>query len=312
MIFLPFVLLSQSRDQVKRHTEYLASDQLEGRGTGSKGSRLAAEYIAEQFKEIGLLDIHGESYFQEFPVSDKKEMEANVVGLIEAALPSKRSIVFTAHYDAYGIRRSEGEADSIYNGARDNAVGVGALIEIARMYAEEDPPEHNLIFVATAAEEFGLYGSKFYVENPRYPSDEIIINLNIDGFNVSGPREDFFAFPRQGIDYLDKIKKVLKPLGWYHTNESWVDDLNKSFDTASFLGKGIPAITIWTGNRLKGGEMAKPLAFGAIHSPEDEVTDLWNWEGVEDHLLLYKTLADYFLEHPDGINVIEPNLFLNN
>lgn len=309
LLLLPLAVLGQSKDNIKRHTEFLSSDLLEGRGTGSKGIRLASKYIGEQFEAIGLQPIKDDSYFQEFPYPDKREMESNVIGVIRAASPSNKSIVFTAHYDAYGIISSDGQQDSICNGAQDNAVGVAALIEIARIYAKEKAPEHNLVFAATAGEEFGHHGSKYYVNNPVYPSDQIIICLNIDGFNVSGPREDFFVFPRQGIDFVDKIKAILKPSGWHYSDVDWVDNLNTNFDTASFLEKGIPALTIWTGNRLKGGEIAKPLQLGAIHSPEDEITSNWNWNGVEDHVLLYKAISDYFLERPENLNVIDPALF---
>lgn len=308
-LLFPFSLLSQTLDNVITHTSFLASDKLEGRGAGSKGIQLAAEYIAEQFRTIGLEPIADNSFYQSFPFPEQETMEANVIGFIKAIAPSKRSIVFTAHYDAYGIRRTEGLKDSIYNGARDNAVGVAALIELARLFKKNAAPKHNIVFVATAAEEFGLYGSKYYVRHPIFPSEEIILCLNIDGLNVSGPREDYFIFPRQGVDFIDKIQALLLPLGWHYISPDWVDSMNTSFDTASFLAEGIPAVTLWTGDRLKGGKKAQPLAFGAIHSPEDEINDQWNWEGVEEHILLYKTIAKYFLDHPENINVTAPELF---
>ena len=309
LLIFPLALFSQPEAHIKTHTEYLASDKLEGRGTGSKGIRMAAEYIAGQFRAIGLKGINGDSYFQNFPIPDQREMESNVVGIIEAGSPSSKSIVFTAHYDAYGTRNEEGQTDSIYNGARDNAVGVAALIELARMFKQDGPPGHNLVFMATSAEEFGQHGSNYYVEHPVFPTEEIIICLNIDGFNVTGPREDYFVFPRQGVDFVDEIETLLAPLGWHYISPDWVDQMNTSFDTASFLKEGIPALTLWTGDRLKGGQMAEPPSLGGIHSPDDEVTALWDWEGVEDHLQLYKVIAEHFLKKPGGISVTDPTLF---
>ncbi len=310
LLLLPFVLHTQSKENIRTHTEFLASDKLEGRGTGSRGIRLAANYIAEQFKSIGLQQINGNSFYQKFPFPGEAEMESNLVGFIKASTASKKSIVFMAHYDGLGIQKEEGQTDTIYNGARDNAVGVAALLELARIFKNAGTPRHNLVFVATAGEELGLYGSKFYVDHPIFPSEDIIICLNIDGFNVSGPREDYFIFPRQGVDFIDEVKTILNPLGWYYISPDWVDGLNANFDTASFLEKGIPALTLWTGNRLKGGKIAEPLGLGGIHTPQDEINDNWNWDGVEDHLQLYKHIADYFLEHPDGISVTDPTLFI--
>ena len=310
LLLFPSFILPQSKDNVRSHTEYLSSDRLEGRGTGSPGIRLAAAYIAKQFKTIGLEKSNGESYYQEFSFPGQKEPELNVVGFIKAIKPSEKSIVFTAHYDAYGIVPIEGQKDSICNGAQDNAVGVAALIELARTYANERAPRHNIVFVATAGEEFGQYGSQNYVRNPVFPVDGIIICLNVDGFNVYGPREDYFIFPRQGIDYVDEIEAILEPMDWHYNSPDWVDSMNTSFDTASFLSKGIPALTLWTGTRLKGGKTAAPVQLGSIHSPDDEITVNWNWEGVDDHIAIYKAISDYFMSNPEGIQVTDPSLFI--
>ena len=309
MCALPLSSRAQVVDNFKAHTEYLASDELGGRGTGSKDIRLAAEYIAGQFKSIGLQPIADHSYYQQFAIPGQSEIEANVIGIIPAASATNRSLVFTAHYDAYGVRKIEGQEDTIHNGARDNAIGVAAIIEIARIFKTEKAPAQNLVFVATAAEESGKYGSRYYVEHPVYPIQEITICLNIDGFNVSGQVEDYFVMPRQGVDFVDEIESIAASMGWFYVPPDWVDKMNTNFDTALFLAKGIPAFTLWTGDRLKVGKTAPPIEFGRIHTPDDEVNKNWNWDGVEDHIALYKAIADYFLNHPDSISVTDPTLF---
>ncbi|MEM7381654.1 MAG: M20/M25/M40 family metallo-hydrolase [Bacteroidota bacterium] len=309
-ILLPLLGNAQLTENFKAHASYLASDELEGRGTGSQGIQLAAKYIAAQFKKMGLEPGIDDTYYQEFPFPEQQQPEKNIIGVIKGKAPTKKSIVFIAHYDAIGIIKKEGQKDSICNGALDNAIGVAALIEIARLFTNQERPEHHLVFVATAAEEWGSHGSKYYVENSVFPTDEIIICLNIDGFNVSGPREDYFVFPKRGVDFVDDIEAIAKPLGWVYTSPGWEDRFNTGFDTAPFLERSIPAFTLWIGDQLKGGKKAEPIPFGQIHSPEDEITTLWNWEGVEDHCLLYKSIADYFLKKPEGIAVTEPSLFM--
>ncbi len=313
-LLIVFILTSinssaQTIEYFKKHTTYLSSDKLEGRGKGSRGIILAAEYISKQFESIGLDPIYKNSYFQRFPYPDQDQLESNIVGVIPALRPTEKSIVFTAHYDAYGIKKIEGNNDSIHNGARDNAIGVAALIELARMYKNEKPPTQNIIFIATAAEEFGQYGAEFYLDNPLYNIHDITLCLNIDGFNVSGSREDFFVMPRQGVDFIDEIEFIAKEKGWIYNPPDWIDGMNTSFDTASFLRRNVPAFTLWTGNQLKGGGKAVQINFGSIHSPEDEMNDVWNWDGVVDHLELYKAMSDYFLSKPEGIKVTEPELF---
>ena len=98
-----------------------------------------------------------------------------------------------------------------------------------------------------------LYASRCLTPNNKHQTtDDITICLNIDGFNISGPREDYFVMPRQGIDFLDEIQSVAAGLGWVYDSPDRVDGMNTSFDTAAFLRKGIPAFTLWTGSRLKG------------------------------------------------------------
>lgn len=309
LALIPLLSFTQLLEDFKAHTTYLASDALKGRGTGSEEIKLAAAYIAEQFRQIGLQPQADGSYYQWFHVPGYTEKEANVIGIIPAAQPTDRSMVFTAHYDALGTSASNGQQDTIHNGAQDNAVGVAALIELAKLFAQGKRPRQHLIFIATAAEETGTHGSHFYVENPVFPGDGITLCLNIDGFNVSGPREDYFVMPRQGIDFIDEIQSVATTMGWIYNPPNWIDGMNVNFDTASFLAKGIPAFTLWTGSQLIGGGQAEPIPFGRIHSPEDEINEHWSWDGVEAHLRLYKRIADYFLERPDGIKVTDPQLF---
>lgn len=305
-------VMAQEIDRMKDHTLYLASDKLGGRGAGSKGIHLAASYIAQQFRAIGLEPLHTENYYDYFSFPDQEVLEKNVIGIIPANTETNASIVFTAHYDGYGTRPEPGKQDDIYNGARDNAVGVAALIELARRYSLKNSPDVNLVFIATAAEEFGQYGIEHYLQNPVFPLDELIINLNIDGFNVSGSRADYFIMPRQGVDFIDEIAFVALRKGWIYNSPDWIDSMNTNFDTASFLKRGIPAFTLWTGDQMKQGDEAKQIEFGAIHSPEDEVTDLWDWSGTGDHLDLYMAISDYFIGYSGTIKVTNPELFLSS
>lgn len=301
---------AQLLDDFKKHSTYLSSDKLQGRGRGSHGIHLAARYISDQFEEIGLEKLNSATHFQPFTFPGQEVLEKNVVGFIKAKSPTQKSIVFTAHYDGHGIKKKDGIKDSIYNGARDNAVGVAALIELAREYAKSKPPRVNLVFVATAAEEFGQHGVEHYLMNPVFPTDQVVINLNIDGFNVSGSRGDYFVMPRQGVDFIDEIAFVALKNGWIYNSPDWVDQMNTSFDSSAFLKRGIPAFTLWTGDRLKSGAKAEEITFGMIHSPDDEINDSWNWDGVPDHLGLYKAICDYFMRFSGSINVTDPEIFV--
>jgi len=310
---------AQDIDALKANTIYLASDELGGRGPGSEGAKKAAEHIANQFRKVGLKPYKDGSYFQEFEMPNQDVPERNVVGYLPAKIKTERSIVFTAHYDGYGIRDPEEGDDRIFNAAQDNAAGTAALIEMARIYAGKGPQLQNLVFIATAAEEGGarepapkLTGADVYAEEPLFPLTEITINLNIDGFNVMGPAADYFVMPRQGIDFLEEILEATKSTPMKYNPPDWIDGMNTSFDTRAFLGRGVAGVTIWTGFSLREGTKGPVPRFGRIHSPDDEYNETWRWDGAEEHLRLYEAVTDRFMTSVKKPAVTDRGLFRRN
>lgn len=310
LVIWPTFGLSQTLEQFKHHVIYLSSDELRGRAPGSAGSKQAADYIVEHFKEIGLSSYKNGSYLQTV-YAKKNDIEgSNVIGWIPAAQETSASLIFMAHYDGLGSQTvTDANQDGVFNGARDNATGVAALIELARQYKRKQAPAQNIVFIATTMEEMNLEGSIQYVKEPLFPLDNISICLNLDGVNVAGLRSDFFVMPRQGVNVIDDIVQVAGQSGWLYEPPPWIDGMNSKFDTVAFLSKGVPALTLWAGNKLKDGSQAPQLKFGDIHSEADEVNENWNWQGVEEHLQLYTHVANYYLVNSQAAQVTEPALF---
>jgi len=162
----------------------LASDKFEGRKTGEHGQKLAANYIASCYKKIKVkaADTEG-TYFQHIPQryfrGRSKNDSENVVAYIKGSEKPNEYIVISAHYDHLGIR-----GNKIYNGADDDASGNSAVLEIAEAFqkAVKDGfgPKRSIIFLHVTGEEEGLFGSKYYTENPIFPLDGTVANLNID------------------------------------------------------------------------------------------------------------------------------------
>ncbi|MGB3465419.1 MAG: M20/M25/M40 family metallo-hydrolase, partial [Cyclobacteriaceae bacterium] len=148
----------------------LASDEMEGRGTGTEGIRKAKKYIINRYKEIGIEPL-GNSYESAFTWGDN-QAGVNIVGKITGR--SENYIIVTAHYDHEGIRK-----DQIYNGADDNASGVAGLLAIAEYYAEKKP-NNTILFVAFDAEERGLQGAKAFVKELPVPKENVKVNINMD------------------------------------------------------------------------------------------------------------------------------------
>lgn len=171
----------------------LASDSMQGRETGTLGQRNAANYIANFFKEIGIPPYKYNTYFQKFKVrnvrrygkwkknSNNKYIKGeNIIGYIEGTDLKDELLVITAHYDHLGTK----EDSLIYNGADDNGSGTSAIMEIAQafMLAKKEGygPRRSVLIMPVSGEEKGLLGSKYYTENPIYPLENTVANLNVD------------------------------------------------------------------------------------------------------------------------------------
>jgi len=118
----------------------------------------------------------------------------NVVGVVRGSARPGEYFLYTAHWDHLGKlpgTAEEGDGDTIFNGASDNATGVSALIELGRVFAGTRPrPERSLMFVAVTAEESGLLGSQFFAENPPVPAPNMVGGLNMDNLSPIGRTRD--------------------------------------------------------------------------------------------------------------------------
>ena len=177
------------QSQALNDVEYLSSDELGGRETGSPGNEMARRYILQRFDSLGL-QMFGDSYLQPFDqaittgASTADTVTANnVVGYVEGNVYPNSYIVVTAHYDHLGR-----EGDDIYNGADDNASGVGGMMAAAE-YFTGNKPDHSIIFVGFDAEEKGLAGARFFTQNPPVPLDQLLININMDMISTNFENE---------------------------------------------------------------------------------------------------------------------------
>lgn len=105
----------------------------------------------------------------------------NILARIPGSEHPDETVLYGAHWDAYG-RATPQNGDDIYNGAVDNATGVAAMIELARMFKAGTPPKRSVVFAAWTAEEAGLLGAEYYAANPVWPLETTVANINMDSF----------------------------------------------------------------------------------------------------------------------------------
>lgn len=260
---------------LKKHIEYLASDKMKGRQTGSKEVEKAAQYIEKHFKKYGLLPKGDKNYRQSFQakvrrvvVEDSIRQADNVIGFLDNK--AKYTIVIGAHYDHLGHgelgTRDTLNIGEIHNGADDNASGVAGLLELARHYAKNDKKESfNLLFIAFGAEEWGLLGSKYFTENPTIPLEDIHWMLNMDMIGRYNPDNGVAvigygtssAFPELFEGITSDIKFNLSKDG------------SGGSDQTSFYRKNIPVLFFHTGGHddyHKTGDDADKINYEALKS----------------------------------------------
>jgi len=230
----------------------------------------------------------------------QKKQTANVIGKLPGRDPilGQQAVLYTAHHDHLGMREATkpGE-DVIYNGARDNASGVAAVLAIARaMKALPQPPRRTILFAAVAGEEQGLLGSGYLAAHPPAPIGLLAANINIDELGIWGKTRDMIMIGK-GKSTLDTVVEAIAAAqGRRHI----VGDQNpdKGFfyrsDQFNLAKRGVPAAYLESGVEVVG----KPEGWGAAqhakyeetdyHQPSDELRPDWDFSGaVEDTQLLF-------------------------
>jgi len=246
-----------SSDKIQQTVEKLTSKEMEGRGLCTNGINKAADYIAEAFKSAGLQPDSKGTYFQKWDdVVDEKgtigEMK-NIIGIIPGSNPSMKdeTVIVCAHYDHLGFgwpEVSKGNEGKIHPGADDNASGIAVMLELARSLGKTLKPQRTIIFIAFTAEENGLKGSQYYIDNyKKFSPRKVIGVLNLDTvgrlgknklmvLNSSSAREWKFMF--MGAGYVTGLESemISQPLD--------------ASDESSFIKIGVPGVQFFTGAHL--------------------------------------------------------------
>jgi len=249
----------------------------------------------------------------EFENKIRKAASRNVIGLLPGSALKDEYIIYTAHWDHFGIN-PELEGDQIFNGALDNATGTAALIELAEAFkALGSPPQRSILFLAVTAEEQGLLGSAYYATNPIYPLNKTAAVINMDSLNIYGKMKDIrvVGYGQSELDdyvqaYAEEVGRIVKPdptpeKGSFYRSDHF-----------PFAKQGVPALNAGSGvQHIKKGEewgLAQKEKYiqEKYHKPADEYDSSWDLSGLWDDLHMYFTLgyrlsmSDDFPEWKEG------------
>ncbi|KQO00320.1 MULTISPECIES: M28 family metallopeptidase [Stenotrophomonas] len=230
-----------------------------------------------------------------FKVKREPVITRNVVAKLEGAAHPDESVVFSAHWDAFGIGQPDASGDSIRHGAIDNATGVASVLELARVFAAGPRPQRTLYFIALTAEEKGLLGASYYAEHPLAPLEKTAAVLNIEMFSPDGETADIATWGNGRVSLEGDVARVAQARG-----RRWSPDPNLEAgffyraDHFAFARKGVPAITVGAGLDKREGGVAAGRALRdayfarCYHQACDAWSPQWDARGLAaDTLLVY-------------------------
>lgn len=271
---------------LKHRLEILASDSLEGRRSGTVGCEKAANYIAKEFKRIGLKPLDSaKSYLQHFEFSERaidttkkeKTKTANVVGFIQGNDKKLKNevVIIGGHYDhlGWGGKHAMDSVKAIHYGADDNASGTAGLIELAEYFSKNKKKlKRSLLFIAFSGEEEGLHGSIYYTKNPYLPLEKTQTMINMD---MIGRMKDSILIV-EGMGSSPYWKELFSSLDTQYFKMRYKPDGVGPSDHSSFYKKNIPVLFYFTGLHKD------------YHKASD-TKDKVNYNGMNDALKLIRS-----------------------
>lgn len=249
----------------------------------------------------------------------------NVIGILPGTSKKDEAVLYTAHYDHLGIGIPDESGDNIYNGAMDNASGTAAVICLARAYSQSPPPERSVLFIAVTGEESGLLGSSYYAEHPIFPLEKTAVAINKDVVNLLGETTAFSAFPVQYSDAIDAAREIGRGMD-LDMRVLEVDRGGFSFrsDHFPFAARGVVAMSVGLAGDYRNltkeevTEIRRKIG-RTYHSPSDEVSPLWRYDGALQELKLLYRLGRHWADgapiphmKPDNPFIATMRLFKKN
>ena len=236
----------------------------------------------------------------DFALKREQVVTRNVVAKLPGGEHGDEAVIFSAHWDAFGIGQPDAKGDRIRRGAIDNATGVATVLELGRVFAAGPQPQRTLYFVALTAEEKGLLGASYYAAHPLAPLDKTAAVLNIEMFSPDGPTRDIASWGKGRVSLEGDLERVAKARGRSYSPDP---NLEAGFfyraDHFAFARLGVPAITIGPGlDKLDGGvEAGRALRekyfADCYHQACDAWTPSWDPSGhAADTLLVYDLGAE--------------------
>ena len=257
-----------------------------------------AKRAAQQadFRPVAL----GDAVFSaDFRIKRERVASRNVIAKLPGRAHPDEAVIFSAHWDAFGIGVPDAGGDRVRHGAVDDATGVASVLELARSFAAGPRPQRSLYFIAWTAEEKGLLGSTYYAAHPLVPLATTAAVINMEMFSPDGPTRDIASWGQGKVSLEGELAQVAKAGGrTVSPDPSPEAGFFYRADHFPFARAGVPAITIGPGLDMLDGGVARGTALReayfacCYHQPGDRWRDDWNADGQAADTGLVRALGE--------------------
>jgi Zn-dependent M28 family amino/carboxypeptidase len=234
----------------------------------------------------------------DIPVTLARITSHNVLGKLTGAKYPAETVSYGTHWDAFGLGPPDAQGRTIRPGAADDALGIAAMLEDARLFAARPRPQRTLVFAAWTAEERGLLGSEYYAEHPLFPMEKTVANLTFDTLQWNGRVKDAVLVGKgQSSDMEELLADAAKAQGRYVTDENHPErGLFYRADHFSFAKRGVPvllnmalagAYDMADGGRPAGEKWLSSFTATCYHQTCDAWSPSWNLEGAAQEAELF-------------------------
>ena len=222
----------------------------------------------------------------------------NVLGKLTGSKYPNETVSYGGHWDAYGVGAPDAQGRTVRPGAADDALGIAAMVEIARLFAAGPRPERTLVFAAWTAEERGLLGSEYYAQHPLYPHETTVANLTLDTLQTAGPVKDVVLIGQGQSEMEDLLAEAARAQGRTITPEGHPErGLFYRADHFSLAKRGVPvlldmalagAYELVEGGRPAGERWLNDFTANCYHQTCDAWSADWDLRGaVQETQLFY-------------------------
>ena len=235
------------------------------------------------------------------PVELTRLTSHNVLGKLTGSKYPDETISYGGHWDAYGVGPADKQGKAIRPGASDDALGLAAMLENARLFAAGARPQRTLVFAAWTGEERGLLGSEYYAQHPLFPMEKMVANLTFDTLQWNGPVKDAVLVGKGQSELEDYLAEAAKAQGRYVTPENHPErGLFYRADHFSFAKRGVPvlldmalagAYDMENGGRPAGEQWLNAFTTNCYHQTCDAWAPTWNLKGAAQEAELFYAIG---------------------